>query len=253
MLWYKSWLDTRWRFLIGFAVLLVMAAGILVDYNLTKSLLPALADRPLDTSTTTGRLLQEAIQLQKTYRGFVWMQWFRQNLLQTGTLFAVLLGSGSVLSGTAAGGLYTLSLPASRTAWLTARAATGLGEFFVLATVPSVAISALSPLIGQHYSLVDVVAHGLCFFVAATVFYSLAFLLSTVFHDVWRPLLIAIGIACVIGVFEIRLDVSGVFQVMSGRVYFESGSLPWIGLTSSAAVSVVMLYGAAANVARKDF
>lgn len=37
------------------------------------------------------------------------------------------------------------------------------------------------------------------------------------------------------------------------RRFFDSGSLPWIGLTSSAALSVALLYGAAANVARKDF
>jgi len=252
MLWYKSWLDTRWRFLIALAVLLLMAAGIVLNYNVSASLLPALANRPVDTSTAAGRLIEEAIRIEQTYRGFVWYQWFRQNLLQTGTLFAVVLGSGGVLSSSP-GGLFTLSLPASRNQWLAARAATGLGEFLVLATVPSLAISVLSPLIGQHYSVVDLVAHGLCFFVAAAVFYSLAFLLSTVFHDVWRPLLIAIGVACVIGVLEVRLDVSGVFHVMSGRGYFESGSLPWIGLVSSAAISTALLYGAAANVARKDF
>ena len=252
MLWYKSWLDTRWRFAIAFAVLSIMAVGILIDYNVSASLLPALANRPVDTSTMTGRALAEAIRVEQTYRGFVWLQWFRQNLLQTGTLFAAMLGSGTVFSGSK-DGLFTLSLPASRNQWLAARAATGLGEFFMIATLPSLVIPAFSPLIGQHYSLVDFVAHGACFFVAAAVFYSLAFLLSTVFHDVWRPLLLAVGIACVVGFFELHFDVSGLFHVMSGHTYFESGSLPWAGLLSSAALSTALLYGAAANVARKDF
>ena len=252
MLWYKSWLDTRWRFLIGFAVLTIMAAGILIDYNVSAPLLPALANRPVDTSTMTGRALAEVIRVEQTYRGFVWEQWYRGNLLTTGTLFAVLLGTGTVFSESK-GGLFTLSLPASRNGWLAARAATGLGEFFMIATLPSLAIPALSPLIGQHYSPVDLVAHGVCFFIAAAVFYSLAFLLSTVFHDIWRPLLLAIGIACVVGFFELRFDVNGLFHVMSGHTYFESGSLPWIGLLSSAGLSTALLYGAAANVAHKDF
>ena len=57
-------------------------------------------------------------------RGWVWVQWFRQNLLQTGTLFAVVLGSGGVISSSK-GGLFTLSLPvpASRSDWIVARAA----------------------------------------------------------------------------------------------------------------------------------
>src|SRR5256885_16676415 len=117
MLWYKSWLDTRWRFLIAFAVLLLMAAGIVLNYSVSAPVLPGLADRPLDTTTAMGRLLKEAIRLEQTYRGFVWMQWFRQNLLQTGTLAGVVLGSGSVLSGST-GGLFTLSLPASRKQWM---------------------------------------------------------------------------------------------------------------------------------------
>ncbi len=252
MLWYKSWLDTRWRFLIGFAVLVVMAGGVIINYSVSAPLLPALTGRAVDTSTTTGRLLKDAIGIEQTYRGFVWFQWFRGNLLQMGTVFAAMLGSGGVIS-TSTGGLFALSLPASRTAWLATRAATGLGEFFVLATVPSLAIPVLSPLIGQHYSVVDVLAQGLCIFVAAAVFYCLAFLLSTVFSDIWRPLLIAVGLACVIGYTEVLFDLHGLFKAMGGRVYFESGSLPWIGLTSSAALSAALLYGAALNVARKDF
>jgi len=252
MVWYKSWLDTRWRFLIGLAALLMLACGVIVNYSVSASLLPGLANQPVDTSTTAGRMLADLIRLEQTYRGFVWGQWWREGMLQDATLLAVLLGSGSVISGSK-GGLFTLSLPASRNEWLTARAATGLGEFFILAMVPSLVIPILSPLIGQHYSVIDVFAHGLCIFVASAVFYSLAFLLSTVFHDIWRPLLIAIAIACVIGYMEVTFQFNGLFKVMAGRHYFESGSLPWIGLTSSAALSVALLYGAAANVARKDF
>jgi len=252
MVWYKSWLDTRWRFLIGFAILLVLACGVIVNYSLSASLLPGLANQPVDTSTTAGRVLGELIRIEQTYRGFVWGQWWRQNLLQDATLLAVILGSGGVISNSK-GGLFTLSLPASRHEWVATRAATGLGEFFILAMVPSLAIPLLSPLIGQHYSITDVLAHGLCIFVSAAVFYSLAFLLSTVFHDIWRPLLIAIAVACVVGYGEMIFQIDGLFRVMAGRHYFESGSLPWIGLTSSAAVSVALLYGAAMNVARKDF
>ena len=250
MLWHKTWLDTRWRFLIGFVILICMAAGIVVNYSISAQALTVAGRNP--DAFTSNAWLKDAIRIEQTYRGFVWYQWFRNNLLQAGTVFAVVLGSGGLFSNQP-GGLFALSLPASRNRWLATRAATGLGEFFVLATVPTLVITGLSPLIGQHYSVVDLVAHGACFFVAAAVFYSLAFLLSTVFHDIWRPMLIAIGVACVLGILEVQLDINGLFRVMSGHLYFESGSLPWLGLTSSAAVSMVMLYGAATNVARKDF
>jgi len=249
MIWYKSWLDTRWRFLIGLAILLVMAVGVVFDYSLSAQLIATAGRNP--DAVTSSPLLREAIRIEQTYRGWVWYQWYRQNLAQTGTLFAIVLGSRGL--SVPREGLFTMSLPVSRMQWTRTRAATGLGEFLVLATVPSLAISFFSPMIGQHAAITDVFAYGLCTFVAAAVFYSLAFLLSTVFPDAWRPLLLAVAIACVLGILEARFDFSGLFRVMSGHTYFESGSFPWIGLTSSAAVSVALLYGAAANIARKDF
>ena len=43
MLWYKSWLDTRWRFLIGLGLLMIVACGTLFDYVATRQLMPLAA------------------------------------------------------------------------------------------------------------------------------------------------------------------------------------------------------------------
>ena len=120
MLWYKTWLDTRWRFLIGFVVLMCMAVGIIVNYSISAQLISHAGRDP--NAYTTNALLQDAIRVAQTYRGFVWYQWFRTNLAQAGTLFAVVLGSGGLHSNNP-GGLFTLSLPASRNQWLATRAA----------------------------------------------------------------------------------------------------------------------------------
>jgi hypothetical protein len=45
----------------------------------------------------------------------------------------------------------------------------------------------------------------------------------------------------------------GIFRVMSAQTYFQTGALPWAGLVVSMLLSSVMLYGAATNIARKDF
>ncbi len=55
------------------------------------------------------------------------------------------------------------------------------------------------------------------------MFFSLAFLLSTVFSDVWRPLLIALCAAVVLALCENvfrGLSRYGLFRVMSAEVYF---------------------------------
>ncbi|MBI1874096.1 MAG: hypothetical protein HYS05_09435 [Acidobacteria bacterium] len=255
MLWYKSWLETRWRFLIGLVLLTLSACSTVYSYPQVVKLLP-LAPK-VELSGEIGRQLTEAIELSRDYRGYVWSQWYRQNLLQMWALFAMLLGTGGLLAqATGRGALFTLSLPATRNRLLGVRAATALAELLVLAFVPSLLLTLLSPTIGEAYGIGDALVHGLCLFVAGTVFFSLAFLLSTVFSDVWRPWLIVICVAIVLALFGLVLrDLSrySIFGLMSGEVYFRGGRLPWLGLLATAAVSVALLYAATRNLARLDF
>jgi ABC-2 type transport system permease protein len=254
MLWYKSWLETRWRFVIGLVLLTLSAAGTVLAYPQVLALLPL--SRP-DLGGEIGRRVSEAMELSRDYRGYVWSQWFRQNLPQMWTLFAALLGTGGLLAQASGGGaLFTLSLPVTRSRVLGIRAATGLAEMLVLAFVPSLVLPMLSPTIGQTYDIGDALIHSTCLFIAGAVFFSLAFLLSTVFSDVWRPLLIALCVATVLALFEqIFRDLSrhSLFRMMSAELYFRGGGLPWLGLIASAALSVAMLYAAARNIARQDF
>jgi hypothetical protein len=255
MLWYKSWLDTRWRFLIGLAILIVVAAGTVFDYLAVVRVMPTA--RTIDAGGELGRRIKDALEIQRDYRGFIWWQWFRQNLTQIGTLFAVLLGSGGLLSrGWGGAPLFMLSLPASRNQLFGVRAATGLVELLVLVLVPTLLLALLSPAIGQSYALGEALVHIVCLFITAAAFFSLTFLLSTLFNDPWRPLLIGCLAAVLLAAAELTVpDFSsyGIFRVMSGEAYFRSGQLPWAGLLASLGLSAVMLLTAARNVARQDF
>jgi ABC-type transport system involved in multi-copper enzyme maturation permease subunit len=254
MLWYKAWLETRWRFVIGIALLMVSAASAVWSYPQVVKLLP-MVER-LNTSDGIAREVQKAADLARSYRGYVWSQWFQQNMGQLWSLFAVLIGAGGLLSRSAGGGtLLTLSLPVSRRRLIGTRAATGLAELFVMAFVPSLLVPLLSPVIGQRYAIGDALVHAGCAFVAGSVFFSLAFLLSTVFSDVWRPWLIALCV--VFGLSLIRfvpaLGALNLISVMSAESYYRTGGLPWLGLLASAVLSMAFLYGAATNIARRDF
>src|SRR5712692_415482 len=239
MLWYKSWLETRWRFLIGLALLMLSAASTVLAYPKVVKLLPLVPT--IDAGGELGRRIREGAALVRDYRGYVWSQWFRQNMLQMWALFAVLLGSGGLLSQASGGGaLFTLSLPATRNRLLGVRAATGLAELLVLAFIPSLLLTVLSPAIGQTYGIGDALVHGACLFIAGAVFFNLTFLLSTVFSGVWPPLLIVVCVGTVLALCEQvfrELSRFSVFRVMSGEVYFRGGGLPWLGLLASAAVS----------------
>jgi hypothetical protein len=195
--------------------------------------------------------------IAREFRGYVWSQWFRISMLQMWIVFAVLLGTGGLLSQVSGGGtLFTLSLPATRNRLLGIRAATGLGELLVLTFVPSLLLPLFSPAVGQSYRISDVLIHSACLFVAGSVFFNLAFLLSTIFSDVWRPIILALCVGALLALVESLVpDLSryGLFRVISAESYFRGGALPWLGLLASAAVSVALLYSATRNIARQDF
>ena len=173
------------------------------------------------------------------------------------SFFAVLLGTGGLLSqASGSGALFTLSLPVSRNRLLAVRTATGLAELAALAFVPILMLPLISPAVGGHFGIVDALVHGACLFVAGSVLLSLASLLSTVFHDTWRPVLIACACAAVLGIAEAFFGTMArysLFGVMSGETYFRDGGVPWLGLLASAAVSAAMLFAASRNLARQDF
>jgi ABC-type transport system involved in multi-copper enzyme maturation permease subunit len=257
MLWHKAWRETRARFITAMIILTVVAAGDVYEYLATQRLLPTLnlsTGEPAAEATGLARMIRDAIEIQKDFRGFVWYNAFRDNLTQLGVFFAVLLGCGGLLHESRKGSaLFTLSLPITRRQLLGARTGTGLAQLLALSLVPPLTISILAPTVGQRFSVVDALAHGVCIFFVATVFYSLAAFLSTLFDDIWRPLLIAIGIACAVGVASFAVPQVNIFSVMNGESYFRNGSLPWMGLVTSAVIASALLYSAAETLERRDF
>jgi len=250
MLWYKAWLETRWRFFIGLILTTLSAIGTVVTYPQVVKLIPMI---PTNLSGPIGERVREAAQLARSYHGFVWSHWYSQNLSQLVTIFAVILGTAGLLSQSG-GALFTLSLPISRSRLIGVRAAAGFAELFVITFIPSLLIPLLSPSIGEHYSLAGTLVYTFCTFIAASIFLSFAFLLSTIFSDVWPPLLIALAVAFAISLFEQLLNPQyGIYHVMHGETYFRSGHLPWLGLILSIAVSASLFYGAVVQMKRRDF
>ena len=251
MLWYKSWLETRWRFLIGLGMLICSAATLVLTYPQVIKLLPMV---PTNLSGPLGERIREAAELSRSYRGYIWSQWFRQNLSQWSTLFAILLGTAALLVQSG-GDLFTLSLPVSRARLLGVRAATGLAELFAIALIPSLLIPIVSPAIGESFGVGSAFLHGVCVFIATSVFFSIALLLSTVFSDAWRPLLITFAVALGLGLIDqfLRNPSFSLYGVMIAESYFRSGRVPWSGLLGSAAASMAFFCAAVVNIQRRDF
>ena len=257
MLWHKAWLETRWRFISALLILTVLAGGNVYDYLATQRLLPRLnatTASPAAEASGVAGVIREAIEVQKNFRGFIWYQAFRQTLTQMGVFFAILLGCGGLLSESAKGSaLFTLSLPVTRRRILGARTGAGLAQWFAVAMVAPLSIPLLAPSIGEHFSVIDALAHGACIFVVGALFFALASFLSTLFGDIWRPMLIALGIACALAIASFAAPQLAIFTVMNGESYFRTGTMPWAGLLTSAVLTMALLYSAAETLERRDF
>ena len=253
MLWYKHWLETRWRFFIGLALLVGFSAMMV----LTEPLVSSAMESFQDPGGPIGEMLREQMEITKTYDGYVWQQWFGKNLLTGWILFAVLIGVGGVVTESSRGtALFTLSLPVTRRRMLAVRAATGAIELALLALVPSLLIPLFSLVIGERYSPAKIIIYVLMTIIGGAVFFALSILLSTIFSDQVKPIIIGIAVAFIlttVTMFFKKFAPYSILSIMSGDSYFRTGQLPWVGLAVSLAVAGAMFYLSLRLVERRDF
>ena len=253
MLWQHAFLETRWRFLIGLVLLPVSAAFVALGYPQVAALSQSVTPAP---DTALGREIAEAMEMAKTFYSYVWSQWFQQNGAQLGAFFAAIIGTGGLLSQTAAARLFTLSLPVSREQLLSARAGTGLGQVLALALVPALVIVGVSPIVSHSFPVLDALAYALCGFAGFAVFFSLAFLFSSMFSNVWAPVVLTLCAGAALRMLDAITDGSGgftLFEMMHGESYFRGHGLPWLMLLVSAGLSAALIYAGIRHMSRQDF
>jgi hypothetical protein len=254
MLWYKAWLDTRWRFLVGLALLVCTAVANALTYPLAQAIIA----EAVRNSSTNGPLAGEldwSYQLAGTFRGYVWAQFVHENLYYLWTLFAVLLAADGPLSQRT-GAIFTLSLPVSRRRLCAVRAGADLGELALLSLLPLLAISLAAPLVGHSYPLADALMHGFHMWAGGTFFYCLTLLLAAFFEDRWRPILITLAVVVGVGVgreFMPLLVAFGPAGVMTGQSYFLSATPAWAGLVIWPMAAALLFHFAVRSVESRDF
>jgi hypothetical protein len=227
MVWRKALRDTRWRFAILFAVLVVLACGHVLAWLQVQTIVAKLGPQ-VAADDGLGGAISNAIAEQRTFRGYVWNQWFAANFKNCIVMFAAILGSGSVLSTRGHGLLFSLALPVSRGRWLGARAATGVAQVLVLALVPSFVLALLAPAVGESYAFADALVYGSLIFVLGAVAFALAVFVTALVDDFGRALVVTVLAAVAIAFAEGALPADhGLFAGLSGSGYFHSRTLPW--------------------------
>jgi hypothetical protein len=113
----------------------------------------------------------------------------------------------------------------------------------------------LAPAVGESYSVTDALVHGALIFVLGSVFLAVAMLASAIVDDFGRSIVITAVVAFAIGYGELGLlpHGHGLFHALTGGAYYQAGTLPWPELALGIALTGALIYGAAAQLARRDF
>jgi hypothetical protein len=253
MLWHKAWIDTRWRFLIGLALLICIVFGNALAYSSVDGFLAgALA---ADPKSPFADKIGSIAQLSSSFPGFIWIQVISQNLCGLWIIFAVLLGADGLLPRRK-GAIFTLALPVSRRRLFSVRAATDLAELFLLALIPMLLIPLSARAVEQSYGLADAMVYGLSLFLGGAVFYALARLLAVIFDDRWRSITITLALAFLVELCKAFIPIPGPLNpgvVMDGESYFRTGTPAWAGLFIWVGITVALLYAAVRSAEKRDY
>lgn len=236
MLWYKAWLETRFRFLTCLATLTIFCT---VFVHHAQGLL-----RP-EWSADFNRLLFVTQQ-------FVVIIW---------VLAVVLLGMGGIVREQANGtSLLTLSLPVSRARLLGARIGMGFLEAVVLAVVPWVAVYVVSSTARMPILLSQVGFYVLLLLGGGTAYFAMAVLVSSVIEGEYTAPAVAFGVVLLTAiVFDAWLRPFNLWRVVTGdfyldrRTYLLIGHFPWRSISASVSAAILMFLASVKVIQRRDF
>ena len=194
MLWYKSWLETRWRFLIGLALLMLLGVRHRARPIPQVHEAAAAGAARSTSSGEIGRRISEAAGAgARLPRLRLVAVVPAEPAADVGAVRGAARHRRPARRRRPAAGRCSRCRCRSRAAGCSACAPRpGSPNCWCSRSCPRCCMPLLSPAVGQSYGVGDALVHGACLFIAGAVFFSLAFLLSTVFSDVWRPLLIVL-------------------------------------------------------------
>jgi hypothetical protein len=216
MLWYKSWLEIRWRALFALSVF---------------SLVIFLA------SSGKGNSLREATRMMDVL-GLVFV------------IPAISLAGAGIKTQSASratkcmpGSVYfTLSLPVSRLRLLLVRAGLGLMATTAIVTIICCGVWALFPALRVTAAPVDVFRAGSSIGACTSVFYFLSVVFATFLEETWQMwgTMIAVGLLRWMSVKAVLPQSLDLFHAIGVASPLLTHAMPWAAMAASLAVSAIL-------------
>ena len=230
MLWYKAWLETRWRFffLVG-SIALIWLLPVLVP--------------PLSAAPASAQWV--GIQL-----GSVLLFIFAAIYLAGAGINTQTLYSGT--SGFHGSMLFTLSMPVSRVRLLFVRA--GLGALQTCALVAILAGYAMFHRPGTT-SAPQALLYGVRAIVCTMAVYALSVLLACVLDEMWQfvgAIFVWAGVFLLQSRFTVVARISPL-RGMSPASFPVTAAMPWAPLVASIVLAAALLYASVVVLQQKEY
>jgi ABC-2 type transport system permease protein len=177
MLWYKAWLETRSRFLISLAGMVVLCSVFVLHGD---------RDAIYDVSVD--------------YYNYVFFAG-HEILVMMWAVAVILIMMGGLLREKATGSsAFTLALPVSRTQLMMVRIWMGLAQAIVLAIVPWTAMFAVGSIFGKTHSISQATFYLVLLLGGGLVFFAVAVLISSLISGEYTAPVVSFGAVIVTAV-----------------------------------------------------
>jgi hypothetical protein len=228
MLFYKGWLETRWRLAFGLGIPLFAALSV----------------------RSRGQ-----IPNVEAFLTSILMLWVVSSILSGGSGIQTQSGSLRPQRGEHGSTLFTLSLPVSRTRLFGTRVLFGFGLTTALSVVNGILFQQLIPQIGDRMTAVDAAKFGLAMAVCCAPFYFLSCLLSTQLDGVWQ-MYGSMAISGVSAWLSDRLGVPdqvNIFLALATRTPFLTHEIPWSLVATSASLAAALFAAGWLVIERREY
>jgi hypothetical protein len=245
MLFYKSWLETRWGFAV--ALIIALAFSLWSVLRFPDAMRGGLRDMQMHGHPNAA---------MKGVATYTQVEIFEKLAILWATL-SVMLGTGGLLRerrlGTAS---FLLSLPTSRMRLLGVRCAVSVFETSGLALAAYAGVPLAFPMVHQDYSWGLALRYALILAASGISFSVFGILISVVLEGGTWPAIIGASTAflsLVLGEVIASFSKYAPFPVLSGESYFRYGVVPWAGISISLVAASLMLTLALLIVKWRDF
>ena len=227
MLWYKAWLETRWRF------------GFLLLCSIALMALPVAYPAP-PARWWIG------FEMQISVLGAFAAVYMAGSGINTQTFYAATSGfHGSMY--------FTLSLPVSRLRLLLTRVAVGAVETAIVISVNVAEAQYFHP--PQGTTIQQIAVLGFRSIICSMAVYAVAVLLSCLLDEMWMftASCLVVGFLWPIQFHNNWLGWLNPLRGMNLMAVPITAPIPWLTIASSVGIAIVLFWASAALVQRKEF